>query len=146
MIWTKRAHQCTIFQTFECPSESLPNSLCHFWNLVPFLKRYKISVKKIQRSYVSLYWRVMQNLKRFVVSKMTKIWWIFIWALKSPKFALWFVAFVQNIKHVTKKRTKELSLMILKSHAKFEEKLDCGLENDTRNLANFHQNIWKCQK
>ena len=38
--------------------------------------------------------------------------------------------------------TEELSLMTLKSHAKFEEKLACGLENDTRNLANFHQNIW----
>ena len=35
--------------------------------------------------------------------------------------------------------------MKLKSHAKFEEKLTCGLENDMRNLANFHQNTWKCQ-
>ena len=35
--------------------------------------------------------------------------------------------------------------MTLKSHAKFEEKLTCGLENDMRNLANFHQNTWKCQ-
>ena len=31
--------------------------------------------------------------------------------------------------------------MKLKSHAKFEEKLACGLENDSRNLANFHPNI-----
>ena len=30
--------------------------------------------------------------------------------------------------------------MTLKSHAKFEEKLTCGLENDKRNLANFYQN------
>ena len=30
-------------------------------------------------------------------------------------------------------------------HAKFEEKLTCGLENDTNNLANFRQNTWKCQ-
>ena len=35
--------------------------------------------------------------------------------------------------------------MILRSHAKFEEKLTCGLENYTRNLANFHQSTWKCQ-
>ena len=34
--------------------------------------------------------------------------------------------------------------MTLKSHAKFEEKLAYGLENDLRNLANFYQNIWKC--
>ena len=35
--------------------------------------------------------------------------------------------------------------MTLKCHAKFEEKLTCGLENDMRNLANFQQNTWKCQ-
>ena len=35
--------------------------------------------------------------------------------------------------------------MTLKSHAKFEEKLTCGLENDMRNLENFHQNTWKCE-
>ena len=31
--------------------------------------------------------------------------------------------------------------MTLKSYARFEEKLTSGLENDMRNLANFHQNI-----
>ena len=30
MLWTKRAHQSTIFQTFECFNESSPNSSCHF--------------------------------------------------------------------------------------------------------------------
>ena len=35
--------------------------------------------------------------------------------------------------------------MILKSDAKFEEKLTCHLENDMRNLANFHQSTRKCQ-
>ena len=29
--------------------------------------------------------------------------------------------------------------MTLKSDSKFEEKLACGLENDMRNLANFHR-------
>ena len=29
--------------------------------------------------------------------------------------------------------------MTMKSYAKFEEKLTCGLKNDMRNLANFHQ-------
>ena len=32
IFWTKRAHQCTIFQTFECSNQSSPNSPCHFWN------------------------------------------------------------------------------------------------------------------
>ena len=35
--------------------------------------------------------------------------------------------------------------MTLKSDAKFEEKLTCGLENDIRNLANFYQSTRKCQ-
>ena len=35
--------------------------------------------------------------------------------------------------------------MTLKSHAKFGEKLTCGLENDMRNLAKFHQKTSKCQ-
>ena len=30
--------------------------------------------------------------------------------------------------------------MALESDAKFEEKLTCGLENNMRNLAKFHQN------
>ena len=51
------------------------------------LKVYKISAKKVQRSCVSWHWRLMQNLKKnwFVVSKLTRIWWIFIRALKSLK-------------------------------------------------------------
>ena len=33
--------------------------------------------------------------------------------------------------------------MTPESDAKFEEKLTCGLENNMRNLANFHQSTWK---
>ena len=35
--------------------------------------------------------------------------------------------------------------MTLKSDAKFEEKLTCGLENNMRNLANFYQSTRKSQ-
>ena len=50
-------------------------------------------------------------------------------------------------KYITfdQKSTEELSFMTLKSQAKFEEKLTCGLENEMRNLTNFHQDTWKCQ-
>ena len=37
------------------------------------------------------------------------------------------------------KSTEELSFMTLKRDAKFEVKMTCCLENDMRNLANFHQ-------
>ena len=32
--------------------------------------------------------------------------------------------------------------MTLKSDAKFEKKLTCGLENDMKNLEKFHQSTW----
>ena len=35
--------------------------------------------------------------------------------------------------------------MKLRSDAKFEEKLTCGLKDDMRNLAKFHQSTQKCQ-
>ena len=35
--------------------------------------------------------------------------------------------------------------MTLKSDAKFEEKLTCGLENDMRSLTHFHQSFGKPQ-
>ena len=35
--------------------------------------------------------------------------------------------------------------MTLESDTKFEEKLTCDLENDMRNLANFHQSTEKSQ-
>ena len=56
---------------------------------------------------------------------------------KSPKFAFTLVPFVHG--------AEELSYMTLKSDAKFEEKLTCGLENDTQNLANFQQSTRKSQ-
>ena len=35
--------------------------------------------------------------------------------------------------------------MTLKGDANFEEKLTCGLENDMRNMVNFHQSNLKSQ-
>ena len=89
--------------------------------------------------------RMVQNLKRnlFFVSKMTRIWWILIWALKSLKNLHFDWSFLSKVYNVWTKKVQRS--MTLKSHAKFEEKLTCGLEIDTRNLANFHQNTWKRQ-
>ena len=47
--------------------------------------------EKIQKSYVSWQWRVMQSLKKswILVSKMTwRIWWIFTQPLKGSKISL----------------------------------------------------------
>ena len=44
------------------------------------------------------------------------------------------------------KKYRGVTFMTLKNHAKFEEKLTCGLENDIRNLANCHQNTLEWSK
>ena len=44
-----------------------------------------------------------------------------------------------------KKSTEKLYFMALECDAEFEEKLTCGLENDMKNLANFHQSTRKSQ-
>ena len=77
-------HQSTKFQTFDCSSEISPNL---YFDRLLFLKLYKMSAKKVQRSDVSWYWRVVQNLEKnsFFVSKMRRIWWILVLALKSLK-------------------------------------------------------------
>ena len=68
---------------------------------------------------------------------------------KFSKFLLWLVLFVQNIVRLTWKIPEwksPVSFMTLKSDAKFEEKLTCGLENDIRSRPNFNQSNWKISK
>ena len=61
MILTKGAHQSVNFQTFHC---SCKISLNLYFHRLLLYKVYKISAKKVQRSYVSWPWRLMQNLKK----------------------------------------------------------------------------------
>ena len=61
IVWKKKAHQSVKFQNFDCLVE-ISQNLCFDRFFV--LKVYKISAKKVQRTYVSWYWRVMQNLKK----------------------------------------------------------------------------------
>ena len=63
---------------------------------------------------------------------------------KSQKLNGLLLIGVHNVKKV-KKSAEEICFMTMKSDAKFEEKLTCGLENDIRNLANFHQSTWHSQ-
>ena len=112
------------------------------------LKVYKISAKKVQRSYVSWHWKVIQNLKKnwLVVWKKTwGIWQIFTRALKILKNLHfdWFLLckvynvwpkIVQMIFHETEDWCKI-----------WKKKKTFGLENDMRNLANFHQSTQKSQ-
>ena len=84
MIWTKGAHQSARFQTSDCSHKISPNL---YFDRLLLLKVYKSFAKKVQRSYVSLPWTMMQNLKKnwSVVSKMIRIWWVLTGVLNTLK-------------------------------------------------------------
>ena len=129
MIWTKGGHQRAKFQTFDCSCEVSPNL---YFDRLLLLKVYKISAKKIQRSYISRPWRVMQNSKKnwFVVSKMTRIRWILTQALKSLK-NLHFDWFVYcEVFNVWPKKVQR-SYLSWQWRAKFEEQLTLWVEKMT---------------
>ena len=58
-----------------------------YWRLV-WSKAYKVLDEKVQKSYASWHWRVMQSLKKswLLVPKMTwRIWWILMREVASQK-------------------------------------------------------------
>ena len=122
LFWQKEHIKVPNFRLSTSPNVYLDRLL--------LMKVHKISDKKVQRSCVSWHWRLMQNLKKnwFVVSKLRRIWWILIQALKILK----------NL-HFHWSIPWKVSFMKLEIDAKFEEKLTCGLENNMRNLANFQK-------
>ena len=138
-------HQSTKFQTFDCSSEISPNL---YIDRLLLLKVYKMSAKKVQRSDVSWYWRVVQNLKKnsFFVSKMRRIWWILVLALKSLKNMHFDWSLLCKVYNVWPKKVQRSYISwhwrVMQS---LKKKLTLGLENDMRSLTNFHNNIWECQ-
>ena len=135
----------------------------HFTGLL-LSKLCIVWAKKVQRSYLSWHWRVMQNLKKkcLVAWKMTwGILQIFTRALESVKIGTsqiltwalekskkkflfnWLLVTKVYIVWATKVQRSYLSLhwgviQILKKDWPVVWK-------DMRNLANFHQGTWKCQ-
>ena len=105
MIFIMGAHQSAKFQTFDCSGEISPNL---YFDRLLLLKVCTISAKRVQRSYVSQYWWVVQNLKKnnFFVSKMTRIWWILIQALKSLKNLHFDWSFLCKVYKVSPKKVK----------------------------------------
>ena len=136
MIWTKGAHQSAKFQTFDCSRKISPN--LYFDRL---LKVYKILAKKY----------------RGVISHDPEDW-CKIWRKTDLLFQKW-----QEFGEIWPEHSKvsKTCTFICSYCAKYlmfdlkkyrgvifhntEEKLTCGLENDMRNMANFHQSTWKCQ-
>ena len=97
ILSTKGAYQNTNLVKFYVSSRK--SDILHFDGLL-LSKSCTVSAKKVQKSYLSWHWRVMQSLKKnwLVVSNMTwGIWWIFTQPLKSPKISLRWAIFVQSI-------------------------------------------------
>ena len=120
------------------------------WSLL--CKVYNFRPKKVQRSYLSRHWRVMQNLKQnwLVVWKMTwGIWQIFT---RTLKFGLWWYPFVQSRKCTNKKFTEELCVIKLKNlnrrlmRKKIWREIDLSFQIEIRNLTNFDSSNRKSQK
>ena len=130
MIWTSAK-----FQTFEYSCEISPD--LSFDSLV-LLKVYKISAKKsleelcLMEKLIRCF-KNNKNLVNFDLSTRNSHYFYFDWFLLCEVHNVW------------PKEYKEVSFMTLKSGAKFEEKLTCGLENDLRNMANFHHSTWKSE-
>ena len=86
----------------------------HFDRLL-LSKAYKDLDEKVQKSYVSWHWRVMQSLKY----EQRQVW----------KFALCCPTFVKSVLCLSPKSTEELCVIKPKNDAKFEEELTCALKN-----------------
>ena len=91
---------CKIWRGIDLPFQNWREEFDKFWPehskvqkictlIGSFRKKYiMFELKKVQRSYVSWHWRMMQNLKRnwHVVLKLTwVIWRISTWPLESLK-------------------------------------------------------------
>ena len=141
-FWFQRRHQD--FGEFW-PNHSKVQKL-HFNGL--FLSKvFEVWAKKIQRSYLSWHWTVMQNLNKpwtCGFKNGMRNWVNFHYSTqKSEKLYIdgLFLSKAYNIS--AKKNWRGLCVMTLKGDAKFKGKLTCGLKNNFRNLLNFHASSWK---
>ena len=85
-------------------------------------KAYKVLDEKVQKSYVSWHWRVMQSLKKnwLLVPKMAwGIYWILMRAVAS------------------------LKIFTLIYRGAVLWKMTYGFKNDISHLVNFHARSWK---
>ena len=132
---------------FDLGTQDSRNS--HFdWFLL--CKVYNVWPKKVQKSYLSWNWHVMQKLKKnwSVVWKMTRrIWQIFNGALDDLKIGPWWEPLIQSRICMSLKFTVDSCVMTIKNDAKFEKlELTCRFKTDMKNLTNFDPSTKKSQK
>ena len=99
-------------------------------------KANKILDEKVQKSYASCHWRVIQSLRKnwLLIPKMTwGIWWISMGALTGLKSFTLMCYFCK----------KNAMFELKKYRGVVSRKLTYGFKNDIRDLLNFHTNSWK---
>ena len=105
--------------------------------------------KKIQRSYLSWHWWVIQ------IWRKTDLWFenwhdeygkFLPEQLKVSKLIYWWDPLMWSRKSMSWKSTDELCVMTMKYDAKFQEELTCHFKIDLKNLINFDQSTWKSRK
>ena len=109
ILLTKGAYQSTNLVKFQLSSRK--SEISHFGELLLW-KSYKVSAKKVQKTYLSWRWRVMQSLNKnwVVVLNVTwGIWSIFTQPLKSPK--IYFDRlFLSKVYEVSAKKIQSIEL------------------------------------
>ena len=81
----------------------------------------------------------------FVASNRTRIWWILTWTLRILISSTLIGSFCVKCITFDLKKYREVIFHDTEEWCRFEKKLNCGLENDVRNLAKFHHSTRKSQ-
>ena len=117
------------------PASSRKSKILHFdvflWSIA-----YKVSAKKVQKSYLLWHWRVIQTLKksRLFAWRMTwRIWWILTWVVKGLK--------VQTLMGYFYRKYVMFELKNYRGFVMWN--MIYGFKNGISNLANFQANSWK---
>ena len=141
-------------QNFICCSQIEPTKVQIFWLATAHVKFHfvRLLLLKIYRFQLKKYRGVLFH----YTEEWRKIWKKLICSFKNDKNLVKFDPSTQFYKICTSigsfcamyitfviKKYRGV-ILTLRSDAKFEEKLTCGLEND-RNLVHFHQSNWTSQ-
>ena len=134
-----------IFQTFESSDQNSPNS-CHFWNNKSVF--LQILHHSVYIYIIPLYffgWNVILFEQKEPIK--VQIWWNFTWTVKSLKLCTLIDSFCKNRIKFQLKKYRRVSLMTLKTDAKFKEKLTCCLTwgiwwNFTQTLKGLKISLW----
>ena len=135
MIWTKGAHQGAKFQTSNCSREISRNLYFDMLLLLKVCTQFQLRKDRGIISYDTEEWfKIWRN-----TNLLFQKWQEFVefWSEHSKVSKICTLIGPFRAKYITFD-LKKYRGVILKSHAKFEEKLACGPENGMRNLANFY--------